>query len=995
MTILGCASRAMLHHWRTHLPAMGFVGLATAIVIGALAVQTSIRSHLYDALVVPLGSIDSALTTNGLFDAGLGGKEGASALALNSTASDEHGNVTVTATVWGIGPDAGVLWHGFKPPAAGSAQISAALATQLRAAVGSRVFLRITVPNGPPLSTIFGKKLAGDSTMEVAVSVAQILPDGGIGDLSLVPRVGAKSIAVVDRDWICSELKIPRKANVAFFVGPLKDWNPNPRLSLADHGLSIVTRKAMTAVRSDRILLTDGQTAAIRKAAARCGSTATAYSVAIAEEVKSGPNRTSYAMVGASLDALLAPGVQVNDWEAADLQADAGSKIELTLLVPDAGGSVGRKTFASTVSGVTPTDSTWRILVPDIAGMTDSVSLSDWKMPFPIDFARLTPRDEAYWKRYRATPKVFADRAMVRSAWQSPNPVTSIVVSGGDLGTFPTALGQELNPADSGIALVRVRENAIKASRGSSDLAGLLLGLSSFLILASLGLAGSLLHLNLKSRTREFEIMTTLGLPRWVIARCVLAEIGMVSFAGAIIGIPVGALIAELSLRMFAAWMPPEASLGHVNLVFTWPDAAAGVSLGIGCAVTAVALYIWRLPSAHRASRLRSPKPPKVPVTSGARFLLRSIATRPYRFLSVTLVVGAGTAVLGIAAGSFNSNVALDSSGFTLQAETSLPVAIDWSTAEGRRKIRFDPQDEAAFRDVKVVSMLHSSGDNVSCLNPAKPVVPRIAAVDRRWIESPPFAAAGIGGRNAWPLLEGSSGSAGSIPAVGDADTLDWILESGVGGKLHFTAATGSIRDLEFVGATHGTFLSGDLLVSKAGFQSLYPNIQAPTLFLVKTPPAKIAEVRAAILRNLADYGVSVRETKSILASVRGVVNAYVSIFLVFGLLGILLGVGGTSLAAVRNAMERRSEYALMLAVGLPTRAVRYWLIAETHLAVVLGALVGCLLCVIAGWAEHASPAWIAVGGATAAVVLASTGACSAVSAVFLRKGVLEALRSE
>ena len=48
-----------------------------------------------------------------------------------------------------------------------------------------------------------------------------------------------------------------------------------------------------------------------------------------------------------------------------------------------------------------------RNLVPDYPGISDSDTLSDWDPPFPMDLGLIRPKDEAYWKEYRATPKAF------------------------------------------------------------------------------------------------------------------------------------------------------------------------------------------------------------------------------------------------------------------------------------------------------------------------------------------------------------------------------------------------------------------------------------------------------------------------------------------------------------------------------------------------------------------------------------------------------------
>jgi hypothetical protein len=454
-------------------------------------------------------------------------------------------------------------------------------------------------------------------------------------------------------------------------------------------------------------------------------------------------------------------------------------------------------------------------------------------------------------------------------------------------------------------------------------------------------------------------------------------------------------VLAKASLALFSHWMPAAAGIGDVSVSVSGSDLAAGFAAGLLCAFGAALIFVRPLFSARRIQRRGATKAPSRPATTPVSLLWRSIRFRPMRVLSVGLIVAAGTAVLGVAAGSLSSADASGTGGFALEVESQLPIAIDWSTAKGRSRLHFDPADEAAFAGVSISPMLRNPGADVSCLNPAKPVLPRISAVDSNFVRSAPFPAVASDGSNAWPLLDSPAQTAPDIPAIGDGDTLDWILGSGVGKEVDLQLPNGRPSRLKFVGATHGTFLAGDLLVSRAAFHRLYPEVEAPTLFLVKAPKAKLAALRAAIGRNLADYGVTVRDTESILASLRAVINAYLSIFLVFGSLGLVLGVCGSSLAAARNAMDRRPEYALMLAVGIARTTVRNWIVAETYLAVVAGAACGFAISAAVGIAERSGVSWLALIAATLAIVGAATVACFAVSSLFLRRGVLEALRSE
>jgi hypothetical protein len=372
--------------------------------------------------------------------------------------------------------------------------------------------------------------------------------------------------------------------------------------------------------------------------------------------------------------------------------------------------------------------------------------------------------------------------------------------------------------------------------------------------------------------------------------------------------------------------------------------------------------------------------------------ILRLIRNYPLRIASVALVVCASTATLTAAAGSLSDSVAAGRDA-TLVMETSFPLDVDWTAAVGRRRLHFDPTHEHVLRDVTALALMRSRGTDASCLNPAKPATPRIASVSAAFLRTPPFPAYSETGSDAWPLLDRPEEQ--PVPAIADSDTLDWILESGIGRTYHLDLPDGSSTNLRFVGTTRGSYLPGDLLIPQRSFRKLFPGVEGPTLFLISCPQASEQAVRQALMRDLADYGPTITSSRSILDAVRGVYNAYVSIFLVFGSLGVLLGVCGSALAAARNAMARRAEFALMVAVGVPRATIGYLLIAETNIGVLAGTLAGIAIGAAAAVAERPAASWFMLLTAALLILGASTAACLLVSRFFLQGRLLEALRSE
>jgi len=58
--------------------------------------------------------------------------------------------------------------------------------------------------------------------------------------------------------------------------------------------------------------------------------------------------------------------------------------------------------------------------------------------------------------------------------------------------------------------------------------------------------------------------------------------------------------------------------------------------------------------------------------------------------------------------------------------------------------------------------------------------------------------------------------------------------------------------------------------------------------------------------------------------------NTYISIFQVLGGLAVILGSAGLGLVTARNLMERRDEFAILQAVGVPCGIIRHIALLET-----------------------------------------------------------------
>ena len=437
------------------------------------------------------------------------------------------------------------------------------------------------------------------------------------------------------------------------------------------------------------------------------------------------------------------------------------------------------------------------------------------------------------------------------------------------------------------------------------------------------------------------------------------------------------------------------ACLLGVLAIFSESVPAAGAFFGIGWALlvaglSAAALVLRRLRRSRGATR------------SIARLSLRNAAAASGRsLLTAGLLAGATFIVVATATNArdfSHLNVTERQSGtggFALQAVSSVPLPYDLGTPEGRANLGFAPEDEKLFEGLEVISFLASRGEDISCLNLARPSVPRVLGVPEEMRERGGFSVMheAVKVTNPWGLLWGDADE-GSMPAFGDASSVKWSLHSGLGKMYPHPAG-----ELRFVGLLPGSIFARELLVSEDNSRELFPGITSPSFFLVDVPSGQEQAVAEALRRNLGELGVEVRATGEVLDGFIRVQNTYLAMFLILGGLGLVLGTVGLGATLVRSAFERRRELALMSAVGHTRGAVAAMLLLENGGLLVAGLLWGTVSALVAVAPHIASPEavvnWTALAGVLGSVLVIGLGTCLLAVRGVLRTELVPALRRE
>lgn len=500
---------------------------------------------------------------------------------------------------------------------------------------------------------------------------------------------------------------------------------------------------------------------------------------------------------------------------------------------------------------------------------------------------------------------------------------------------------------------------------------------------------------------------------------------------GALAGLAVGLLSIAWATRRLAHMRPLELLAGMqaieasvrrprigLPLVALCVLVPVGVVLGLLSGVLEtvapeVAFFgigVCALLAALSASWLVLARALQVPSATRSLFRLavRNAAANSRRSLLVVGLLGSATFVIVAVAANTRDLSAIDyrlvksgTGGFALQATSSIPLPYDPGTPKGRANLGFSTEDEAHFSGVQVIGFRGSPGEDISCLNIARPSHPRLLGVPDAMTARggfSPITGGGGGSANPWELLRAET-TDGTLPAFGDAASVRWTLRSGLGQVYRMPGPDGHEVSLRFVGLLPGSIFAREVLISQENLARLYPQITAPSHFLISTPAGKEKAVAEAFRRALGDVGLQVRTTAEVLNEFLQVQNTYLVMFLALGGLGLLLGSVGVVTVQVRAAMERRPELALMTAAGFTRDRLVRALVLENVSLLVAGLVFGTGSALVAVAPQLSSVQahvnWLALTTVLSAILAVGVGTCALAVSAAVRGDLIQALRSE
>lgn len=626
--------RSLAHRWRQGAALAAAFAIAVAVLAGALLIGDSMRASLARLLLSRLGQVELAATPNRLFPADLAERldkrlsshVAVAVLQVQASLRTREDSPPIPGfTLLGVDADFQRLFPDPTLPRLTGRQVAVSQSTARQYGLKTGDDLIILLPRSPGQAdaTLFAQRRADQVLRPMRLQVAAIVDDAGPAGFGLAQDQQVPRNLLIDRRTLAEAIGQPAAASLLLIAGQAPKAAPadaaiKQTLTLTDLGLRLQAAESSIYVQDASLLLSDASVNAATAAAKATGASAETTSVYIAITIADPSRKTSsaYAMVaGQSADDVPDGQIDLTQWLAEDLAAQPGDPITLDYLVPAADGSYSTQSLSLKVRRVVPIPD--RQMVPQLEGISTAKRIDAWDAPFPVDLARVEPRDETYWDQHGPAPKAFVAMSAMRQMWHAASPGDSRYITGVRIqppagrelaatqAAAADALPRLLPPDSKGFDLRPVRQQAMTASQGSADFGMLFASMSFFIVISAGAMVATLVRLGVQQRSGELGLMLACGVSRRKTALMLGGELTLTLLAGLAIGLALAVGYARTVLRLLASgqgmpWSVPDLRV-HIEPATLAAASVACLLGGIACAGLAMR-GVLRQPAARLLS---------------------------------------------------------------------------------------------------------------------------------------------------------------------------------------------------------------------------------------------------------------------------------------------------------------------------------------------------------------------------------------------------------
>ncbi len=395
--------------------------------------------------------------------------------------------------------------------------------------------------------------------------------------------------------------------------------------------------------------------------------------------------------------------------------------------------------------------------------------------------------------------------------------------------------------------------------------------------------------------------------------------------------------------RLFLAYVGVIgiASILGLNVFFLWmleepafiPFFVSGfvVVLSAGVIVYAIIPSVSKALGQSSVTRIAFSSPERKPGLSTMTIIMFAIVV----FTLVALAVNISGQQANI-----DRAVVEQSGGYQVLVEATTPIRFDLGDATER--FENNVSDFPVGTSVAQFSTFGSPGGTCSNLNSDLP--PRLIGANSTFLQENSFIFSSskdhqpTDSEGAWSELEVIY-SDGSIPIVGDTNTIVWIYGKGVGDSIEITDESGQRRSLIVTGILRSSMFSGSVFLSEDNLDDLFPTKAEYNLFLFRTDQPEV--LAANIEDDMDSYGADATLVEDRVREDLEIEWSYMSLFQTLLMFGLVVGTAGLALTAAKSVSERKQEIGILRSLGFTRGMVLSAFLLENLYISLSGTLIG------------------------------------------------------
>jgi putative ABC transport system permease protein len=1035
--------RNILYFRRYYRLVAAATAATVAVIAGSLLVGESVRFTLAKRVGERLGSAQTVIFSRTSFidssmlrEGALGGARG----VLLSNGFVSAAGRLIPVMVWGVDD---------KDIPAGGAKVNPALAEELAAGGGGGdVVLRLPAAGLTPPGSLF---VTSRYTTSMRLAPAGVLPPENGGNLSLKNEQIIPFNIFVNREELADAMDVAGRVNLIMADRRITADELNRAWRYDFSGIKVARQGGGVEVTSDRIFLQDEVVQAIRRRNSSANRLFSYMVNSIALGAKSIPYSFVTAAERYGGAPLQKDEIILSAYAAERLGAKVNDLVQLAYYTSRDLKTLSIDTVKLRVRQVAPlsvfcADST---LSADFPGLSDVESCTDWDSDLPINMQLVTKEDERYWDLYRTTPKAIAAYDAVAGSWSNAyGSATAIRVDNSKADLSDLRFGM------FGLQLIYPREAGIYAAANGVDFSSLFLSLGFFVIVSAALLMLTPLSEMLYRRRGEVALLRALGYTERRVARLLWREVAPVALAASVVGALLGLLYTSVVVWLLGNVWRGATHAGGFSVFPSAGAMVAGLLAGAGISILLARLAVRRaLKDAVRRSSATANVSSKKSLRLALLLSLPAVAAALVGFTvvqSAALLVVAGAMLLAAATlwGSYivcrnraacgapsgvfrdaaliwapifaarrqalvafltlavsvfivfavglhrqdfsdSSQLESGTGGYALWCESAAPVYHSLATPEGRAKLAL----AALPANAEALQCLRYGADDASCLNLHRVSTPTVLGVDMVKLAESRFevAQAIYPAEDRAAFFAAMKARAGNVyPALVDEETLRWSLGLKLGDTLRYETGSGGEVLVRLTGALKSSVFQGSLLIDRRLFAEAWREVAGSEVMLLKVADAELPATKRLLEQALSEYGVRVSATADRLRELGSVADAYLTIFMTLGGLGLLLGLVGFAVAVRKNLAARSEEVALYQTLGFPRAKVAAVLYRENLMSPLYALAAGTACALLSVGASLAS-----VGAGLLLMAALLLALFAAILLLFVKMAVKEELRAK